>query len=378
MGRVRGILRSVWSEPRPAGAPARGWRDWALVALLVPATLIEGILRTDLLMRWVQVGIVLALVPTLLHRRSHPLLMVAVAFAVCGLAPLVLGGDLQMNVFVFMLLLAYAAFRWGSGREAVLSAAIVTAKIAASWIARYLSLGEAILGLVLLTLVGALATAQRFRTRARLRELESVKLLERERLARDLHDTVAHHVSAMAIRAQAGLATMATRPDAAADALRVIEAEASRTLAEMRTMVHALRRDDGDAAEFAPNPRIRDLAELASANGGGPVVEVELEGELDGLPSAVDSAVYRLAQESVTNARRHARHATRVRVRVVADQEAVRLDVSDDGEPSGVSGQGYGLVGMAERASLLGGTCQAGPRPGRGWSVVAVLPRAGS
>src|SRR5215471_6054560 len=121
----------------------------------------------------------------------------------------------------------------------------------------------------------------------------------------------------MAIRAQAGLATLASRPEAAAEALRVIEAEATRALAEMRMMVDALRDDD---PAFAPNPRIRDLTGLASRAGAGPSVEVVLVGELDQLPSALDSAVYRLAQESVTNARRHARHATRVTVRVVADE----------------------------------------------------------
>ena len=96
--------------------------------------------------------------------------------------------------------------------------------------------------------------------------LEQVKLLERERLARDLHDTVAHHVSAMAIRAQAGLATMATQPDAAGEALRVIEAEASLALAEMRTMVRVLRRDV--PADLAPSPVIADIERLATGPGG--------------------------------------------------------------------------------------------------------------
>ncbi len=380
MGAVRAVLRSVWDEPRAPGAPARTWLDWVLVVLVPPATLIEGLLRIDLTMRWVQVGLTLALVPTLLWRRTRPLLMVAIAFGVCGLSPLLLGRDLELNALVFLSLLPYALFRWGSARESVVGALIVATKLAASGIAGYLEPADVVAGVVVLSLVCSLGAAVRYRANGRLRELDQVKLLERERLARDLHDTVAHHVSAMAIRAQAGLATMATRPEAAAEALRVIEAEASRALAEMRTMVHALRSPGSpgqgpDAAAFTPAQRIRDLARL-DATGSRPAVRVELTGDVDELPGAVQSAVFRLAQESVTNARRHARNPSRITVRVAADEAAVRLEVTDDGEVQAPATEGFGLVGMAERASLLGGRFQAGPRQDRGWSVTAVLPRA--
>jgi signal transduction histidine kinase len=204
-----------------------------------------------------------------------------------------------------------------------------------------------------------------------------VKLLERERLARDLHDTVAHHVSAMIIRAQAGLATAASDPSAATDALRVIEAEASRALAEMRGIVKVLRTDE--PADLAPAPRVADLHGLAGRHVLGPAVEVAVSGDVEDLPSPVGTALYRLAQESVTNARRHARNATRIEVSVVADESSVRLRVTDDGEaaPARAAGSGgFGLAGMVERAGLVGGTCEAGPGPGRGWTVTAVLPRA--
>jgi signal transduction histidine kinase len=109
------------------------------------------------------------------------------------------------------------------------------------------------------------------------------------------------------------------------------------------------------------------------------VVDVELSGDLAGLPPAVDAAVFRLAQEAVTNARRHAQHAGVVRVRVRGDADEVRLTVDDDGHGTGAPGPGgFGLVGMAERAKVLGGTMHAGPRDGGGWSVAAVLPRHGS
>jgi signal transduction histidine kinase len=109
-------------------------------------------------------------------------------------------------------------------------------------------------------------------------------------------------------------------------------------------------------------------------------VDVEILGDLADVPPSVAAGIYRLAQESVTNARRHARHATRIEVRVAADDTAVHLRVSDDGDTSLIrpaASSGYGLVGMVERASMLGGTCKAGPDPDCGWTVTAVLPRAG-
>ena len=197
-------------------------------------------------------------------------------------------------------------------------------------------------------------------------------------MARELHDTVAHHVSAIAIQAQAGRTLAASQPNAAVDALEVIEEAASRTLAEMRTMVGVLR--DGEEPDRAPQRGVADIARLARGAGDGPRVDVELSGDLDHLLPLVEAAVYRLAQESITNAVRHARNATRVSVIVVGDSDCVRLTVRDDGDASpfgASSSSGYGLVGMTERATLLGGTLEAGPSPDSGWTVNAVLPRNG-
>ncbi len=109
-----------------------------------------------------------------------------------------------------------------------------------------------------------------------------------------------------------------------------------------------------------------------------PRVEVELSGELDEFGPSVETAIYRIAQESITNAVRHARQATRVAVVVAGEKDCVRLTISDDGDTDSVPRNplGYGLVGMTERAMLLGGSFEAGPGPDRGWSVVAVLPKA--
>ncbi len=406
-------IRSVWNEPRPADPPARTWRDWALVGALVVAAVIEGIVRPDVPGRWLQVATVVVLAPTLLWRRTHPLLMVAVAFVASGVPAVILDRELDLATNVFMLVLPYALFRWGSGRAMVLGAALILAKVGVNAALGFLTPTDVGAGVVILSAAFALGLAFRYRAGARKREREQVALLERERLARDLHDVVGHHVSAVAVRAQAGLAVSSTDPRAAADALRVIEGEATRALAEMRTLVRALRSDElrtddpgtGEAADLAPGPTIADVERLADT--GPPPVEVVLEGDRARVTAAVGGAVQRIAQESVTNARRHARGATRVAVLVTVGDTSVRLRVSDDGDaPTRPAGDGFGLAGMRERAELLGGTLEAGPaldrgsehgpgpdtesglEPGpksstesgtaRGWTVEAVLPLSGA
>ncbi|MCY1138656.1 sensor histidine kinase [Actinoplanes sp. Pm04-4] len=359
------VWLSVWREPRSPGAPVRVRRDWVLLGVVVVATVLEGVLTSA----WSGMILGLVLAPTLLWRRSRPFLMVAIAFLVC-----LFWSDPGNGTLAYLLILPYALFRWGSGREALAGAALIFAKISVSAALGHIGVSDMLLGFVAMIAAFALATTFRYRARLLERRLGEAKLLERERLARDLHDTVAHHVSAMAIRAQAGIAVAQRRPEAAVEALRVIEAEATRALAEMRTMVRALRLSEAD--ELTPSPGLTELNGLASSP--GLPVSVELTGDLDGVPATVGTAIYRLAQESVTNARRHARHATRVTVRVAADDSVVRLHVSDDGEATrSFSATGFGLAGMAERAGLLGGTCEAGPGPGRGWTVTAALPRTG-
>ncbi|MET7421518.1 histidine kinase [Dactylosporangium sp. NPDC005555] len=367
-------LRSVWREPRPPGTPAR---DWAPTALLVPLAVLEGLLRPDLPMRVPSVLAVLAVAAVLPWRRRQPLVAVAVAFGATGLLPLVTGEAMRNFAAVSVLLPVYALTRWGSGREIVLGGAVIAVKIGVADQVVRVPAGDTVAGLAVLSSGLALGLTLRYRAGARRREVEGIRALERERLARDLHDTVAHHVSAMAIRAQAGIATAALHPAAATDALRVIEAEATRALAEMRAMVRVLRGDE--PAARAPSPSIGDLAALAEDDERtGPPVDIGLTGDLDGIPPPVGAAIYRLAQESVTNARRHARHATRIEVRVHADDTCVRLRVSDDGSGPArpAAPAGYGLLGMIERAGLLGGTCSAGPTQD-GWTVTAVLPRTG-
>ena len=350
------------------------------MVVLVATALLEGALRPDMPWRALGVAVTAGLAPLLLWRRSHPLLVFMAAFVASSVVPLWTDGEAtETYTIAYVLLLVYSLFRWGSGREIVAGSLAAVAKAVLWGVLGYTAAADVLPGLAVVCAAGALGTALRYRAGSRARELERARMLERESVARDLHDTVAHHVSAVAIRAQAGLAVAESRPGAAVEALTVVESEASRALAEMRAMVRVLRRDR--PADLEPSPGIGDLAALAGAAGPGPAVDVAVVGDVDGLSPSIGTAVYRLAQEAVTNARRHARDVTRIDVRVEADDASVRLCVRDDGETGSLrptAAPGYGLIGMAERAAILGGTCTAVPASGRGWVVEAVLPRNGA
>ncbi len=375
---VSNPLRSVLDEPRPSAPPARVWRDWVLLGLVAVSAALEWALRADLPLPVLSVVLTVGLAPLLLWRRTHPLAVVAAAFGVTVVVDIgLLALDapvLDMYTMVYFLLLPYALVRWGSGREAVAGLAVIVVPAVLSLVVSWSGVGDAIGGIAVLMAAFALGWAVRSQDSARERRLEQVKSDERVLLARELHDTVAHHVSAIAVHAQAGRALAATSPSAPLEALEVIEVEASRTLAEMRAMVRVLRNET--PADYAPQPGVADLERLAGPSPAGPRVEVGVSGDLAALPTAIDAAVYRIAQEAVTNALRHARNATVVDVRVAGDRSAVSLVVRDDGEPDQTAHEaGFGITGMVERALLLGGTCQAGPSPGRGWAVTATLPR---
>lgn len=376
-----GVIASLLAEPRGTEPPVRVPRDWALLAVLVPLSIGEGIFREELVWRVPTTIVGTALIFTLLWRRTHPLAMVALSFGASGLMNLMaLAAGVRwegLSTGASMLILPYALLRWGSGREAVAGLTLMMASLSLGLAVSFNNWGDVVGATIVLLFPAALGASVRYQANARIREREEAKHLEREQLARELHDTVAHHVSAIAIQAQAGRTVAATRPEAAVEALSVIEEAASRTLEEMRSMVGALRGDD--EAELAPQPGVVDIERLARTTESGPRIAVELAGDLDGLRPAVDAALYRLAQESITNAIRHAKGASRIEVRVEGDGNSLHLTVRDDGA-GGASGggTGYGLVGMAERARLLGGSLEAGPNGDRGWTVRALLPRHGT
>ncbi len=369
--------RPFWAEPRAADPPGPARRDWVLVAVLVVAATVETIARNDLAWSGVSVIVAVGIALLLPWRRVHPLLVVVLAFGtVSAVEAVSLVRDVEwegLNTAVFLLVLPYALARWGSGREVgagvlVMSVPVILIAVAGD------PIGDVAGGGVLL-LACAVGFAVRYAGELRAVELAGLRSREREELARELHDTVAHHVSAIAVRAQAGRVVAATRPEAAVEALSVIEEEATRALEEMRSMVGTLR--DGDRVDLRPQQGVRDLRRLeGNGPGGGPRVVVTIE--VDELRPSVDAACFRLAQEAVTNALRHARQASEVLVRVDGDDDRVRVTVVDDGRGSAAptaSTPGFGLVGMAERSKLLGGTFEAGPRRGGGWTVEATFPR---
>lgn len=369
--------RSIWHEPRPADAPPIGRLDWLLVGAFAAAALVEGIVRPDVAWRPFVTVLALALVPALLWRRAHPLTAALVGWGIAGLLAVLQiaahTGDLDLYSMMAVLILLYSLVRWGSGREMVVGTAFVAVVVALGMYAASAGWADVIGGSVLLLLFVALAAVFRYRADLWHRQQREIRNEERMALARELHDTVAHHVSAIAVQAQAGRVVAGIQPEKAAEVLAAIESEASRTLAEMRSMVRVLR--EADAVTYAPQPGVADLPALARAD-ATPTVEVSLDGSLARLAPPVDAALYRLAQESLTNALRHARGATHVRIDVRREADAVRLRVSDDGrtEAGPAPEPGFGLLGMAERAQLLGGSLCAGPGPGGGWVVEAVLP----
>ena len=375
---MTGRLRSLWNAPpalpRP---PKRVWRDWLLVAAVPLIAVFEGLVRSGEPNMLVAVLVTAAAAPTLLWRRSHPLLMLLISFALIEGARLISGGP-ELYTLVYVLLLVYSVFRWGSGKAIVLGLALMLVSTSFSVFVGPFELSEAIGSFAIIMLTVTLGLLLRFRAASRMRELDAARSRERDDLARDLHDTVAHHVSAIAIQAQAGLATAGTDPGAATAALRSIEAEASQTLSEMRSMVRGLRRHEAAALAPTPTPTLADLAGLAADQPETPVIDVQVASDLGSVPAPVAAAVYRIAQESVTNARRHARAATRVTVRVEPSAGGLRLTVHDDGVAAAAGTAGYGIVGMTERAALLGGTCSAASDPDGGWTVTADLPLAGA
>jgi signal transduction histidine kinase len=197
---------------------------------------------------------------------------------------------------------------------------------------------------------------------------------ERLSIAREVHDVVAHSLAMINVQAGVGAHVADRRPEEAKQALLAIKEASGTALADLRATLAVLRSGEG----MAPAPSLRRLAELTepTAAAGLPV---EVEGEPGELPAPVDSAAYRIVQESLTNAVRHARDATRVTVRFTRTGDGIEVVVRDDGTGgSGTAdpgpGPGNGLRGMRERAEALGGTLTAGARRDGGFQVHAVLP----
>jgi signal transduction histidine kinase len=203
-------------------------------------------------------------------------------------------------------------------------------------------------------------------------------MAERLRIARELHDMVAHSIGIIAIQAGSGRRVFDARPGEARDALATIEATSRETLSGLRRMVTGLRRAEPEPgagpAPPGPAPGLADIDRLAVTTlEAGVQVEVDWHGSREPLPADIDASAFRIIQEAVTNV---VRHAGTGQCQVAIDQRngQLSIEVTDSGRGGSPAGTGYGITGMRERAALLGGDFSAGPRPGGGFRVAARLP----
>jgi signal transduction histidine kinase len=203
---------------------------------------------------------------------------------------------------------------------------------------------------------------------------------ERLRIARELHDVVAHSMSIIAVQSGVGVHVLDSQPEEARKALAAVEATSRQALVEMRRLLGVLRQEAEPLGSLAPAPGLAEVEALAGEVArAGVRVEVRIEGAPCRLPAGLDLSAYRIVQEALTNVVRHAGPATaRVTVRYAPDR--VTLEVVDDGkgvEPPSAAADRHGIAGMRERAALYGGTLEAGPLPGGGFRVSASLPVEG-
>jgi signal transduction histidine kinase len=198
---------------------------------------------------------------------------------------------------------------------------------------------------------------------------------ERLRIARELHDVVGHSLGVIVVQAGAERATLAAEQEATRDTLVTIEQTGREALSEMRRLLDLMRRDDEEVA-LAPQPSLAHLEALVEkVRAAGLPVELSLEGEEVPLPAGVDLSAYRIVQEALTNALKHAGPA-RARVTVRYADDGLELEIVDSGPGAAkaADGGGHGLVGMGERVALYGGTLRTGTRPGGGYAVSVRLP----
>lgn len=207
---------------------------------------------------------------------------------------------------------------------------------------------------------------------------------ERARIARELHDVVAHNVSVMVVQADGAAYVLDAAPDQAKKALETISSTGRQALAEMRRLLGVLRTGEHqEGGEYVPQPDVEQIEDLVEqCRESGLPVDFRIEGTPRPLPSGVELTAYRIVQEALTNTRKHGGPNAGASVRLVYFDDGLGLLVEDDGqgaphelyEDGGVDGQGHGLIGMRERVGMVGGTLDAGPRPGGGFRISALLP----
>ena len=373
----------------------------ALALVLVPLSLslaLVGTYETGITTALV-VLVVLAMVAATAVRRVHPVLCAVVTYS-GALAHLLLGTQIvAADVTVLVALYAVAAYgpRWASRLGlvgALLGAALQGAAVfasggfsAAESFVTGVMVAVAIAGTSLATwtagewrrtrraYVESLVERAARLEREREQQAEIATAAERARIARELHDVVAHSLSVIIAQADGGRYAAAAAPEAAVRALETVAATGRGALTDMRRLLGVLR--DGEGADLAPQPDAAAVPELvAGVAGSGLDVRLEERGEPRAIGGGEGLAAYRIVQEALTNVLKHAGPAARACVAMEWGPRALVITVEDDGRGAAAAddGQGRGLGGMSERATLYGGTVEAGPRPGGGFGVRAVLP----
>ncbi|MFJ7205370.1 sensor histidine kinase [Streptomyces sp. NPDC098789] len=207
---------------------------------------------------------------------------------------------------------------------------------------------------------------------------------ERARIARELHDVVAHNVSVMVVQADGAAYVMDVAPEQAKEALQTISGTGRQALAEMRRLLGVLRTGEPQESEdYVPQPDVEQIEVLVEqVRTAGLTVDFKVEGAPRPLPTGVELTAYRIVQEALTNTRKHGGPDASASVRLVYFDDGLGLLVEDTGrgaahelyEDGGADGAGHGLIGMRERVGMVGGTLDAGPRPGGGFRISALLP----
>jgi len=327
-------------------------------------------------------------VPLVLRRRA-PLLMWTAIWAGTTLQYRITQQPQQDLEFMVVLFAAsYSLGAYAAMRRAVAGLAISAVMILVGWgalLAFTQHPGGAIIGVSLVPLLafwlaGVLVRARRraaslaARNTALQRQAEQAAAAERVRIARELHDIVAHHLSVVVLQAAGARAS----GRAAGPALEKIENSGRQALTETRRLLGVLR-ESAEETGLAPQPGVGELDTLAdSVRAAGLPVNLVIKGEPAALPAAVDVSVYRIVQEALTNVLKHAGPA-RADVTIGCAEEAVTIEVTDDGTGDtrdGTWAGGHGLAGMRERVAIFGGELRTGPRPDGGFAVRARLPLA--
>jgi signal transduction histidine kinase len=361
--------------------------DSLLAAGLVAVGTVEAILDADLstAQQLLNVGGLLVLGGLMAVRRRIPLVALTVLFAGLAAEPWAGTAGEGEVAGLFLLLAVYTAAAHTEGRRMWLAAALTFAMY---WLGMVydpegMDLGAMVFFGLLFGTPWAVGRAIRYR---RLREVALVGeqeqraraavAEERTRIARELHDVVAHAISVMVVQARGGRRLLDSEPDEARSAFDTIELTGQRALAEMRRLLGMLRADDEQLA-LAPQPSLARLdALVADVERAGLPVELVVEGRPAELPPGIDLSAYRIVQEALTNALKHAGPA-RARVLVRYGEGEVELEVADDGAAAGNGdGDGHGLIGIQERVAMVGGDVEAGRRPEGGYAVRARLPYA--